>query len=209
MKRKSQKPKQLSFFGREIPKVFGGSLLKGNPKTKRPLSTREAIHLVLKSKQAMGPHSMLQKRNSQHIEKTIRQTAKACAINIYHLVNVGNHLHLVIRIKDLRLYRKFIRAITGIIARHVMKKERSGGYKFIPKEFREDLEAVKRELKAELEISFWVARPFTRLIAWGKDYQHIKAYMKKNQLQANPRLYFAATGFDAPGSASISPANTG
>ena len=205
-KTKRARSKQLELFNsRKAVRLFGGSLLKGNPKTKRPLSTKEAVHLVLKSKQAIGPNSMLQKRNAQIIEKLIRQTAKDCFISIYYYVNVGNHLHMVIRLKDVLLYSKFIRAITGLIARHVMQKERGCGLKFVPENFRKDLDAVKQEL-AE---SFWIARPFTRLIAWGRDYQAIKKYMDRNKAQASPRTFFTAWGFDILDHDKIRVLNTG
>ncbi len=151
-----------------------------NPKTKRVLSTKSAIHLVLKSEFATGPNSMLQKQNAKKIDGLIRHQAKLCGVKIYHLVNVGNHLHIVILITKHHLYPKFIRAITGLIARHVMKRQRGP----------ENLTKLKKE------IQFWVARPFTRIIAWGRDYTYVRKYMKKNIDQANRRNYFVAWGFE-------------
>lgn len=199
-KAKRFRNQQLELFNRKIVRQFGGRLLKGNPKSKRPLSTKEAIHLVLKSKQATGPRSMLLRKNRSTLESIVRKTAQACFVSVYHFVNVGNHLHLVIRVKDLRSYRKFIRAISGLIARHVMGTERGGGLKFVPENMRRDLGDWKKAEKAEKKdasASFWIARPFTRLIAWGKDFQNVKKYMLKNQRQAQVgRGHMVAWGFD-------------
>ncbi len=181
-KRKAKKTsKQMSFF-KEMPEKrhFGGSRLKSNPKTARPLNSKEAIHLVLKSSWATGSKSMLQKYNCDKIDYIIRSTAKKCEIRIYHFVNVGNHLHLVIKLDNLELYPKFIRAITGLISRHVLKRERGPV----------DLSG-KRVLR---KIRFWVARPFSRIIAWGRDFKHIKNYMEKNRGQA--KSAYPAWGFE-------------
>ena len=177
--------RQQSFFKKKIHKFFGGSLLKSNPKTKRPISTAQAIHLVLKSQHAMGKNSMLHCYNTKKIESVILSQAKCWGIKIYHYVNVGNHLHLVIKLNNRRSFNPFIRAITGLIARHVLNAERG----------------------SSKNVQFWVTRPFTRIISWGKDYLNINKYMKKNKGQAKER--FVAWGFDITNTGSILNLSTG
>lgn len=197
------KAKQLSFLKPQL-KQFGGTLLKGNPKTARPLSTRHAIHLVLKSKLAQGARSFLNRKNSQEIETIIRRQAELWHIRLYHTVNVGNHLHLVLRIKpghavgasastQRRATKRphsnfvpFIRAVTGLIARHVLGAEKGS-----PK-----------------DIQFWQARPFTRIISWGRDWDHIKNYMGKNRSQAGVRAAFVDWGFGVTSARAITGLNT-
>lgn len=203
-----QRAKQLSLLNDKVPRLFGGSLLKGHAKIARPLNTKEAVHLVLKSKQAIGPSSMLRPHNTKKIDAIIREQAKASGITIYQLVNVGNHLHMVLRIKNLFLYDRFIRSVTGLIARHVTRRERARGRKFLSL-----AELIKKESGLSSQLSntrrFWEARPFTRLIAWGRDFNYVKNYMDKNRNQANPRLYFIAWGFDSTAAGSIEYLNTG
>ena len=159
-------------------------MLKSNPKAKRPISTAEAIHLVLKSQHATGKHSMLHSYNAKKIEAVIRSQAKFWGLKVYHYVNVGNHLHLVIKLNNRRSFNPFIRAITGLIARHVLNAERGSAK----------------------EVQFWVARPFTRIINWGKDYLNINKYMQKNKGQA--KSHFVAWGFDITNTGSILNLNT-
>ncbi len=185
---------QSSFFSKKVLKTFGGSLLKSNPKTKRTLSTKSAIHLVLKSEIATGPNSMLQKYNAKKIDSLIRHQAKLCGIKIYHLVNVGNHLHIVIQITKRHLYAKFIRAITGLIARHVLNKQRG---------------PENSAVSSKKKIQFWIARPFTRIITWGRDFNYVRNYMKKNIDQANRRYHFIAWGFEVVDPIKIAQLNTG
>jgi putative transposase len=180
-----KKTNQFSFFNHKIQRQFGGFLHKGNPKTSRPLSTKEPLHLVLKSNQAIGAKSMLRSHNVKKIEQIIKRHAKLCRVRLYHLVNVGNHLHLVIKIDCRRDFSKFIRTITGLIARHVLKKERGVASQ---NEFHHNSSLSKTGLQ------FWAARPFSRLISWGKDYLFVSRYMKKNIAQA--KQFFASWGFE-------------
>lgn len=191
-KRKTEE-EQISFFKDKIPRHFGGLLLKGNAKVARPLSTKEPVHLVLKSAYAVGIMSMLQKYNVNKIDKIIRSHAKLCRIRIYHFVNVGNHLHLVVKLDDRKLFAKFIRSVSGLIARHVLKKERG------PQNIGEN--------STNKRVAFWVARPFTRLVSWGNDYKFVTRYIEKNRNQA--KRYFVPWGFDVVEPTLIQFLNTG
>lgn len=183
-----KKVTQLLLFQNKVPKFFGGKLLKGNAKIKRPLSTKHALHLVLKSERAMGQNSMLQRRNARPIEQILRVQGQKCGVKIDRFVNVGNHLHLVIRITNRELYKKYIRAVTGLIARHVLRKQRG---------------VADARLKSSQK--FWAARPFTRLIQWGKDFKRVSQYLNKNRNQA----LFVAWGFDLLDAQDIYFLNTG
>lgn len=212
---RGRKLKQLSFFNDKIPRLFGGSRFKGHAKCARPLSTKESVHLVLKSKQAIGPRSMLRSYNAKKIDAIIRRQAKLSGIRVYHLVNVGNHLHLVVRITNLNLYDRFIRSVTGLIARHVTNRERGDGRKFLSlaelKLLGGNASGSRQETNSQVDkklARFWEARPFTRLIAWGRDFQYVKNYMEKNKNQANLRNYFVAWGFDLTGVNDIQYLNT-
>lgn len=142
---KRKTAKQLPFF-KPQPRQFGGSLLKGNPKEQRPLSTKKPLHLVLKSNWAFGDKSMLSRQNVKNVDSIIRKQAKACEIRLYHLVNVGNHLHIVVKIEDRKLYRNFIRSVSGLIARQFLQKQRGP----------EKTEAIEAAV---------VAKKFTKLLA--------------------------------------------
>lgn len=192
-RQRKSKAAQLSLFKNKILRQFGGALLKGNAKVARPLSTKETVHLVLKSAQALGAKSMLHTYNVNKIDEIIRTHARLCRIRIYHLVNVGNHLHLVIKLDDRKEFSKFVRVITGLIARQVLKAQRGP--------------AAESSAVAHKKTQFWVARPFTRLIAWGRDYEYITRYMKKNINDA--KRYFIPWGFDMTDPVLIQMLNTG
>ena len=174
-----QQGKTFDLFNERIPRQFGGMLLKGNAKIARPLSTKHAIHLVLKSKLATGDRSFLSGKNVDRINAVVRRTAKEKGIKIYHFVNVGNHLHLVLKLDrstalaGRRAFHSFIRSVTGLIARKVLGAERNHAK----------------------GIKFWQARPFTRLVTWGRDYNFVGRYMAKNAEQAKARRAMTDWGF--------------
>lgn len=199
--KKRGKSNQLSFF-KPGESQFGGALLKGNPKEKRPLSRKKAVHLVLKSKRAFGTQSMLAKDHVKKIDLLVRRQAATFGVRIYHFVNVGNHLHLVVRLHDRRAYMSFIRSISGLIARQVLGAERGPSRKKAYETDRLPAGHARPDPTTET-IRFWIARPFTRLVNWGSDYRRLGAYMKKNQSQAEgyprhigDRRGVAVFGFD-------------
>lgn len=163
------KYRQLSFknSGLKLTNSFGGSLLKkSNAKIKRPLSSKLPIHVVLRSDLAKGKMSLL---NKQHkIKKIIHNKANQFGIKIYSYANAGNHLHLLVRIRASNntqakfLWSKFIRSITGLIARLITGSEKSSPAK----------------------TKFWTHKPFTRLVrSWCNDFKQVKKYIFQNELE--------------------------
>lgn len=142
---------------------FGGSLLKNsNAKTKRPISTKHAMHVVLRSSLARGEWSLRLLKNQRMVEKTIRSQAAKYGIKIYEFANVGNHLHLLIKLGNRFAFAPFIRAISGIIALKV-----AGACK-----------------TKELKQKFWDYRPWSRVVEWRKAYSVAKDYVVQNHLEA-------------------------
>jgi REP element-mobilizing transposase RayT len=117
-----KKPRQLSLFKKDL-RFFGGALLEGKRKSLRPLSTRDPVHLVMRSTFAKGPDSFLAKRNRGGIDKYISIFAKRFQIRVYQRAIVGNHIHLVIRFPHRNQYKAFIKALSGKIAHHVMGEQ--------------------------------------------------------------------------------------
>ncbi len=159
---------------------FGGSQHKSNPKTARPLSTKEAIHVVMRSTRATGQRSFL--LHAKSIERILKKQAKACGVNLYDLANAGNHLHMVIRVPSRRLYMRFMRSSSGLIARVVLGKER-GRAQGTTNESVSNEVPKPPEFSRTKKIKFWDARPFTRIVAWGKAYKTLKNYLKLNRVE--------------------------
>lgn len=145
-------------------KIHGGATCSGNPRGKRPLSTRLPIHLVMRSSRAHGGRSFLRKENAVRIERIVSKHAKLNGVKIYRFANAGNHLHFLVKIANQELFKRFLRVLSGLIARVVLKAEKGAA----------KLKGVK----------FWDARPFTRVAAWGKAFDVLCSYLALNQWEA-------------------------
>ncbi len=157
-------PRQLLFpaFEKLSLKIFGGSRTQGNPREQRPITTKRPMHLVMKSSHAKGEFSFLKGKRVKRIKDLIHRSAKAHGVKIYRYANSGNHLHLIIMPPSRSAYHKFIRSISGLIARLTLGVERG---------------------KA-LGLQFWDARPFSRILEWGRDFRVACDYLEQNILEA-------------------------
>ena len=152
--------KQFALF--KAPELFHGSNLRlGKRKIARPLDPKRTIHLVLKSSQARGEHSLLQPRYKKRIQLLVEQSAKQYGIKIYQFTNVGNHLHLLVKTPTRLGFQNFLRTITGKIAI-----------------------LVTRAKKGQKKGKFWDALSFTRVVHWGKDFEKLTNYFLKNQIES-------------------------
>ncbi len=158
----TRQSRQLAFEMLEMKNVrhFGGSYLKNHPKEKRPITTRKSMHLVMRSLLAVGTRSFL--RQDQKLQAIINKQAKRFGVKIYRFANGGNHLHIVILPRSRKAFNAFIRSITGLIARFVMKTQRG----------------------TPMRESFWEKRPFTRVVEWGNAFKNVCAYLVQNTLEA-------------------------
>jgi REP element-mobilizing transposase RayT len=160
-------------------RVFGGSLLHGKRRNARPLSTKEPIHVVLRSSWAGGAFSFLLSKNKKTIEHQLRVTSKRYGVKVYRSAIVSNHLHLIIQIHNRKAYLNFIRVFSGQVASHMMNRRSF-------RQFQKSLPSQNRD-SAEVQGSgqaFWQFRPWTRVLYWGKDFRSACAYVLQNTLEA-------------------------
>ncbi len=81
-----------------IPKAFGGSLLNAKRKEKRPLTTKKAIHLIIKGDISISG-SLVRKRN--WIKSEVKRLAEKFFIKVYDEPGIErNHIHFTIKISS-------------------------------------------------------------------------------------------------------------
>lgn len=151
--------------------------MKSHAKKPRPISTKHAMHLTLRSSKARGEKSFLANRKrSILIESKVRSIAKKFGVQTYRYANVGNHIHILVRATYRRGFISFLRAISGVIARIALGAERG-------------------QAKLRESTQFWDQRPWTRVLAWMKDFENVKKYVVQNFNEAmgfvpyKPRKY--------------------
>jgi REP element-mobilizing transposase RayT len=106
--------KQKTLFrSSEYSSEFGGELLRQKRKSRRPLSTKLAMHLVLGA-DITKSGSLLKHRDA--IDKCFANFATKFDVRIYKKSLVSNHIHVIALFSSRHSYIKFIRALTGALA---------------------------------------------------------------------------------------------
>lgn len=152
----------MSFDGAEFRRpgdCFGGSLLKGNPKTARPLDSKLPVHLTLRTAGSW----LRRPKTYKSVNEIVQATARKHGMKIYRYANVGNHLHVVLKISRRHAWAAFIRELTGRIAQW-----------------------VREAMGLAADSKFWLFRPFTRIVrGWQRPFQLVKEYIALNLLEAD------------------------
>jgi hypothetical protein len=90
-------------------------------------------------------------------------------IRIQRFVNVGNHLHLLVRTPNRPAFSNFLRQAAGHVAQAVTGAVKGNGVEAVPNG------AGRR---------FWDALTYSRPVSWGRDLVGITAYFMKNLAEA-------------------------
>ena len=154
------KQQEFKAKGLEKPKdTFGGSqFAKSNPKTKRPLESKLPLHVVLRANQG----GMRLPKVYKQVNEMVVDIAKKHAVTIYEWTNVGNHIHLIVKLRNIISWNAYIRELTGRIAL-----------------------LLKRAKITKADQKFWRHRPFTRIVrSWQKAFRDAKEYVYLNWLEA-------------------------
>lgn len=179
-----KKTKQLSFLNKtNHHKFFGGALLAGKRKTLRPLSSKDATHLVMRSARARGKDSFLASRNRAAITLLILRFAKKIGVRIYQLSVNSNHIHLLLKISNRTLYKAFIKAVCGKIASQVMSGRSFKNFCESKNERSDAIRGYGPDAR-KIKTGFWEFRPFSRVVNWGNDFKTCSEYLKQNVLEA-------------------------
>lgn len=117
------------------------------------------MHLVLRSSKARGLWSF--RNHETKIQEIFEKFSLKYGVKLITAANVGNHLHLQIKLTSRHTYRAFIRATTSAIAMAV-----TGTHRWKP-----------------LKVKFWDYRPFTRIVQSFRAQLNLKDYIRINQLE--------------------------
>ena len=165
----SHRSPQLKFKDKRLSNQlsFGGSLMtKAKNRHARPVSSKDPMHLVLRSTKAKGAHSF-GNRNAGKVRTIVNAHCKRYGVKLIEYSNNFNHLHMLVKFSSRAAYLRFIRSITGHLALAV-----SGANK-------------KKSLQTIFGAKgFWDFRPFTRVIRSWRGYRIALDYLTLNQLEA-------------------------
>lgn len=141
-------------------KNYGGSL--NYRKVERPFDSKQLVHVVFKAQ--IGQQTWLT-RSSKSIQNLIDTVAKKYDVKIKEKSINRDHIHLLIWTNERENLIKFLRLFSAEMGRK---------YKEIFKRY------GLRKSK-----NLWAARPFTRLVPWGrKSLASVTKYIQKNTQEA-------------------------
>jgi REP element-mobilizing transposase RayT len=145
----------------------GGEHAQGKRKIRRPLDPKQALHVVLKSSLARGANSMLHPKHCDHIHDLTQRLAKRWGVRLYRYANVGNHLHLLVKVPSRAIWQRFLKQLAGGIAIIVTGAKKGA--------------ALSRNPSGR---GFWDSLAFTRIIYFGRDFDRMCRYLIKNLFEA-------------------------
>jgi putative transposase len=160
MKRASQS--ELPFspdFKKRI--THGGEMRHGKRKLARPVSPKQAMHLVFRSSKATAALSLLHPDHHKNVRDKVSELANRFGVRIYQYANSGNHLHLLIRGRTRKGIQDFLRAV-GCRVAQIVTGARKG-------------KAFGR---------FWDELVFSRVVSGGRDFIETRFYVLQNELEA-------------------------
>jgi REP element-mobilizing transposase RayT len=178
----TKKQPQLDFFNKGTSR-YGGSLQttrKGRAYG-RPVSTKHSMHFVLRSTKARGEWSFL--RHKKAIAEILKRFADKNGVKIESFANVGNHLHLHLKLANRHAYKPFIRAITSAIMMRVTGASRWKQYSECASQLVRHNENTSRQARSVRSGRFWDRRPFSRIVVSFKAALNLRDYILINKFE--------------------------
>lgn len=123
---------------------------------------------------------MLHPRHCNTIEGHMRRIARRWGVRVYRYANVGNHLHLLIKVPSRASSQRFLKELAGIIPLIVTGARKGSAL-----------------CKNESQRGFWDHLAFTRIVSFGRDFAGVSRYVVKNLFESAgvPMRKLLAQGF--------------
>jgi REP element-mobilizing transposase RayT len=179
---RARRQSYLPGFEKAAGAQHGGDLAKGKRKTFRPIDPKQALHVVLRSSKAHGEFSLLHPRHCNVIERHVRKIAKRCGVRVYRFANVGNHLHLLIKVPSRPAWKRFAKQLSGGIAQIVTGARKGAALSRISNET--SYGTSDADLPESAQRAFWDHLLFTRIVSFGRDFTGVARYLIKNLFEA-------------------------
>jgi REP element-mobilizing transposase RayT len=143
-------------FLKQYKKEFGGALLSGKRKSRRPLSAKHPVHIVLKAtgRRVFRPDDV-------KLKWLIRSECAKFRIQLYDSAPNWTHIHLLVRIPTRAAYVSWIRSLTSRIVRHLSK-------------------ALAYDMSRIFDL-----RPYSKIVSWGRQFKGTLRYHIKNKIAAS------------------------
>ncbi len=157
----------------------GGVLTLKKRKSKRTISIKKPLHLVLRSDKAKGPRSLL--KNKTLVLTLLRVYSKKFAVRVYEVAVCGNHIHCLVKGCNRKQIQNFFRVFPGQVAQEILLRH--------PLE-KDEVKAFRGGTHPKNQKIFWSLLLYTRVVNWGRDYLNAKSYVIRNELEALGKIAY-------------------
>ncbi len=149
----------------------GGSLAVGRRRARRPLATKEPLHVTMKSLNASEGRVLTQYAGL--IRSEAYKWAKRFEVKIYAFALCSNHLHMSLCGKRRTGLQHFFRVFAGQVAQKILKL--SQGPRLRP----QPPKSCQKNRR-----TFWSYLVYSRVLKWGREFRIVCAYILRNELEA-------------------------
>ena len=179
----AKKHKQLSLI-QSLGKFqynHGGVLRqKRRGRKHRPLSSKAAVHLVLKARREVLKESSFRGRKSFSLSQQIlKKYARRFFVKIEQLSIQGDHIHLLIRCSRRSQFHAFFRVSAGQIAQVFQKQNLLS------------VGASVTDTPSAAPARLWKYRPFTRVVKSFTALKIVRNYIQLNEQEALGKIRYA------------------
>ena len=175
---------QSSFFkSTQFHCQHGGELRRRRAgRGKRPLSTKDSLHVVFKMNRESHRPGLRHRRSYALSMRVIGRYARRFFIKIIQLSIQGDHIHLLIRAQKTSHYHHFFRVVAGQIAQGLLPRvtDTPGA----------DQKGANGPAKTgaktgvTTKIKFWTYRPFSRVVKSWTAEKVVRNYIQLNEREA-------------------------
>ena len=149
-------------------RAHGGTLSRGKRKSRRPLSNRGSVHVVLRSESAKGCRALI--NHSNLIRSVLARAGFRFGVSVHGLAIHFNHVHIHVQGRTRLGVQNFFRVVAGHVAQGILREfPLKGG----------TTEGVRK---------FWRDLAFTRIVSTGRDFAAVNEYLRKNRRQVADAL---------------------
>ncbi len=134
-------------------------------RVKRPLSTRDSMHIVIKSSLAKGKHSF-RGENLKTVNQLVTRVSHHYGVKIQRYANSGNHLHLIVHCRNRTMLERWMKILPQRLMFLVTKLTKNTSlFKLIGRK------------------NFFDYRPFSRILVGRRSFRYCANYVEKNILE--------------------------
>ncbi|MBC7456975.1 MAG: hypothetical protein H7235_01925 [Bdellovibrionaceae bacterium] len=182
MKKFLKNQKQMHFEKHSTFRQFnhGGTLRNQRAgRGRRPVSTKESLHVVFKvDKHKLRSKTLRSIKSYNLVKKIVKIYARRFFVQLEQVSIQNDHCHLLVRTKRRSSFHHFFRVVAGQIAQIFEKEGLLSSVTDTPNGQQTHTVDMKRGTK------LWLYRPFSRVIRGYKSYVTIRNYIQLNEKEA-------------------------